>query len=384
MTLIMNYLTIDIYDQFQCIADSCPNTCCTNWTILMDEATCQQMIEHENELEMRAKDWLIKENGVISVINKNNRCPMLTENNLCKVVLRLGPQYLCDTCRTYPRMTKRFGSFTEEYLFMSCPEVIRMLMQKETVDILVSNDQHTDVEEPFTDLYLFEANVRTHIFQILKSTQTRSLSARLFLAFTVLNESVQIYQNGQPDTDFFENNCTKTHTLPYIDKQLAFLIHDAQRFDIIKQALHMFYNDITPHKRFNELIQHAIQYFNACSISQYTEDIRKFKDNCCDSYQNFYTNYWICHIFSDLIRIPDYERSKEIIIYYAVEFAFIQTVALVSYVNKGVLDKAEYIYIISCFARAFEHNHSFHNQLMVEIQKNNLVSAAGLLMFIIS
>lgn len=380
----MNYLTVDIYDQFQCIADRCPNTCCTNWTILMDDATCQKMIEHENELEIRAKDWLVKENGVISVKNKNNRCSMLTENNLCKVVLRLGPQYLCDTCRTYPRMSRQYGSFMEEYLLMSCPEVIHMLMQKETVDILLANDHLAEGDPCFTDLYLFEANVRTHIFQILKYKQSISLSARLFLAFTVLNEAVQMYQNGCPDSDVFEKNCSSIQTLPYIEKQLSFILNDVQRFDIIKQALHIFYNDFTPHKRFNELIQNAIQYFNERGIDQYREDIQKFKETCCVSFQNFYTNYWICHIFSDLISIPDYQRSKEIFIYDAVEFAFIQTISLVSYVNKGVLDKSEYSYVISCFARAFEHNHSFRSQLMEEIQKNNLISAAGLLMFIIS
>ena len=147
-------------------------------------------------------------------------------------------------------------------------------------------------------------------------------------------------------------------------------------------SVSIFYNDFTPHKRFNELIQNAIQYFNERGIDQYKEDIQKFKETCCVSFQNFYTNY--CHIFSDLISIPDYQRSKEIFIYDAVEFAFIQTISLVSYVNKGVLDKSEYSYVISCFARAFEHNHSFRSQLMEEIQKNNLISAAGLLMFIIS
>ncbi len=309
---------------------------------------------------------------------------MLTENHLCKVVLRLGPQYLCDTCRTYPRMSRQYGSFMEEYLLMSCPEVIHMLMQKETVDILLTNDHLAEGDPCFTDLYLFEANVRTHIFQILKYKQSISLSARLFLAFTVLNEAVQMYQNGCPDSGVFEKNCSSIQMLPYIEKQLSFILNDVQRFDIIKQALHIFYNDFTPHKRFNELIQNAIQYFNERGIDQYKEDIQKFKETCCVSFQNFYTNYWICHIFSDLISIPDYQRSKEIFIYDAVEFAFIQTISLVSYVNKGVLDKSEYSYVISCFARAFEHNHSFRSQLMEEIQKNNLISAAGLLMFIIS
>ncbi len=30
----MNYLAVDLYQDFECIADACPNTCCAGWTLV--------------------------------------------------------------------------------------------------------------------------------------------------------------------------------------------------------------------------------------------------------------------------------------------------------------------------------------------------------------
>ena len=45
----MNYLTVDLYKDFKCIASACPNTCCAGWRIIIDEATCKKMAEHEEQ-----------------------------------------------------------------------------------------------------------------------------------------------------------------------------------------------------------------------------------------------------------------------------------------------------------------------------------------------
>ena len=54
---------------------------------------------------------------------------MLTEDQLCTVVLEKGPETLCDTCRVYPRR-KVFSFDTEElYLSTGCPQVVQLLFQ---------------------------------------------------------------------------------------------------------------------------------------------------------------------------------------------------------------------------------------------------------------
>lgn len=380
----MNYLTVDLYNDFQCIADACPNTCCSdNWTIIIDDKTRLKMIEKEKELGIPAKDWLIEKNGSTRVKSKNNKCPMLAENGLCNVVLKLGPQYLSETCQIYPRIQKQYGSFTEEYLVLSCPEVIAKLMEKETIDIYVSKDNRPTQDYPYNELYCFEVNVRTHIFNILRSKETTSLSVKLFLIFNVLNHSIQMYQNNQLDIDLFDNTCTKTSTLPYIETQLNGIISDRNRYDILKNIMNIF-NSHSTNQRFYQCIYDAVQYFNKTNITQFISDVKKFKQNFCCSYQNFYINYWTYRIFTNMISIPDYEKSKEMILYFAVGFSLIQTISMVSFINDDGLSKKKYINIISYLDRILEHSHPFREQLISEIKRNDLISAAGLLIFIIS
>lgn len=380
--LIMNYLTVDIYNDFKCIADACPNTCCVNWQIIIDIETYIKMINKENELKMPAKEWLKEENGIIYVKHHNQKCPMLTKNNLCNVVLKLGPQYLCETCRSYPRASKQYGGFIEEYLVMSCPEVIAQLLRSKTVEIIVSKDNLPSPDYPYTNLYFFEVNVRTHILEILKSSQNVSLGARLLLAFTVLNQSIQMYQNGQLDIDLFEHTCLQTNNLRFIEEQLT-STPVIQRYHVLKQILNTIPSDV-PDYHFNELLQNAVQYMNKNNFDQYKFDCKIFNEIVCCSYQNFYTNYWTYRIFSEVISIPDYEHSREMFIYIAVGFALIQTIALVSYTNNDRLDKNDYIYIISYLDRLLEHHSSFRKQLLTIIAENKLINAAGLLLFIIS
>lgn len=379
----MNYLTVDLYNDFQCVADACPNTCCSGWAIIIDDETHLKMIENEKKLEMPAKDWLIEKNGTTCVKLDNNKCPMLTENGLCNVVLKLGPQYLSETCQIYPRIQKQYGNFIEVYLLLSCPQVITKLMEKETVDIYVSKDNQPTINYPYNELYYFEVNVRTHIFNILKSTENISLSARLFLVFNVLNHSIQMYQNCQLDMDLFERTCVKTNTLPYIETQLNNIIDEQKRYELFKNIINIIGNHPTDN-RFNKLVNDVAQYFNKNSFTQFKSDLINFKQNFCAYYQNFYTNYWIYRIFSGIISIPDYEKSKEMIIYFAIGFSLIQIISMISFTNDDGLSKDKYINIISCLDRTLEHNHPFRKQLISEINRNGLISAAGLLIFIIS
>lgn len=121
----MNYLTVDLYNDFECAADACPNTCCADWRIKIDEKAYQKMVDNQDRLGVPAEEWIEKEDNIYTArLDENGRCLMLDENNLCSIVRKLGPEYLCVTCMGYPRRLRIFGSVIEGYLNMSCPEVI--------------------------------------------------------------------------------------------------------------------------------------------------------------------------------------------------------------------------------------------------------------------
>ena len=119
----MHYISVDFFKDFECVADSCPSTCCAGWTITIDEATRKKMVDKEDILGIPAREWLIEKDGRVMAKLNNGRCCMLNDKNLCEVVLKLGPEYLSHTCTVYPRIIRKYGDVQEIYLTLSCPEV---------------------------------------------------------------------------------------------------------------------------------------------------------------------------------------------------------------------------------------------------------------------
>lgn len=64
-------------------------------------------------------------------LDERNFCPMLTENNLCRLQCDYGEGILSVTCTTYPRITCSFGNFFERSLIMTCPVAAEMILFQE-------------------------------------------------------------------------------------------------------------------------------------------------------------------------------------------------------------------------------------------------------------
>lgn len=135
--------------------------------------------------------------------------------------------------------------------------------------------------------------------------------------------------------------------------------------------------------RFHEMVSQVEGYFARSNADDFRGDIQNFRAHIAP-YGNFYINYWVYHIFGDTMEIPDYSKVLEQFIYTAAEFCLTQTMALVSFVNHGVLDREDYIYMISNISRMMEHNLSFRKELTKRLTDFHAVSAAGLLMMIIA
>lgn len=381
----MNYLTADLYKDFECIAGACPNTCCVGWRIIIDEATCKKMTEHEEQLGVPAKDWLIETDKGTCAKLENQRCYMLDDNNLCKVVLKLGPEYLSNTCQVYPRKWHKYGSVMEGYLSMSCPDVIDKLMNKECVQFDFSEDESPASQYEHTKLYFYESSVRTGIVDILQCYPQITLSTRLFAAYKILEKAIEFYHNGQLDYNSLSPNIDlyfQENTLRSLDTQLSHVVKETDRYRFLQKLQTVLYGQSTL-ERFSQLIELTNTYFMQSTPEQYLSDIALFRADL-QNYASFYTNYWVYRIFSDGLEIPDYQLVKTKFLYIAAEFCLIQTMALASFVNNGrKLNRDEYIYIISCISRRFEHSEGFRRLLTDKLVGNNTISAAGLLLMIL-
>ena len=118
----------DYFDRFQCIADSCPDSCCKEWDVQVDETTAAYYHSLSGDLGNRLREVLHTENGETVMTIIDGRCPMWRADGLCRIQAELGEAALCKTCREFPRLTHDYGDFVELQLELSCPEAAKYIL----------------------------------------------------------------------------------------------------------------------------------------------------------------------------------------------------------------------------------------------------------------
>lgn len=116
------------YHDFRCIAGACPDSCCHQWQVQVDEAAARYYRSLPGPLGEDLRSAMVTEEGGVFLQNVADRCPMWREDGLCRIQAELGEQALCHVCREFPRLRQDYGDFVELGLEMSCPEAARIML----------------------------------------------------------------------------------------------------------------------------------------------------------------------------------------------------------------------------------------------------------------
>ena len=174
------------FDTFRCIAGQCPDSCCKEWDVLVDEDKAAFYRALPGELGDRLRQVLKDEDGDVYMTIENRRCPMWRADGLCRIQAELGEQALCKTCREFPRLTHDYGDFVECGLELSCPEAARIILG--TPEPVFVTEEIDGGEEPGYDAADMEILLRTResarrILADTRHTVGESLSLLLFCAY---------------------------------------------------------------------------------------------------------------------------------------------------------------------------------------------------------
>ena len=181
----MEYIYPTYYNNFHCIADACPKTCCAGWQIEIDE----DALERYQQLQIDTVDY--REAAFLQ--DEKKRCKNLDEQGLCRLIHAHGEEILCDTCRLFPRHTEVFDGVRELSLSISCPEVARMILTNSDNVVFTTEERPEKETEAYTEE---ERIVYRQLRQLrdwmLPVAQNRSLS--LEQRFAKILSVVQAYQ----------------------------------------------------------------------------------------------------------------------------------------------------------------------------------------------
>lgn len=151
------------YHTFQCKANQCHHTCCQKWTIDVDEETAKlyQTLPTPLGEDLRKFMTVDDEGYYFMFSDKQPTCPLLREDGLCRVVLELGEDSLCDTCHMHPRFYKYIEDLELCGVGLSCEESVEKLLATEG-DQLLFTIEDDDGEFTAEDLPVLE-----NIFDLL-------------------------------------------------------------------------------------------------------------------------------------------------------------------------------------------------------------------------
>lgn len=175
----MLYSYPNYYEKFQCVAGDCIDTCCSQWQIVIDDASLDKYLDYKGEYRQALHKNIDWKEGVFKH-NKIGKCAFLREDMLCDMYAHMGKDSLCTTCREYPRHTEEFENIREISLSLSCPEVAKILMN--TTEKVTFVEKEDDVEEIFEDFdfFLFSnlLDIREEILEILQN-RTEAIGKRI-------------------------------------------------------------------------------------------------------------------------------------------------------------------------------------------------------------
>ena len=187
----------EYFDRFRCIAAECPDSCCKEWDVLVDEDTAATYLAMPGPLGDDIRSHLHRDaDGDWTFAITQGRCPMWRTDGLCRIQAEQGHDALCQTCRDFPRLHHDYGDFTECQLELSCPEAARMIFSEP--DVWIEQDAPGG-EEPEYDAADMEILLRTRevMLTILADT-THSVPETLALALLYGYRAQDELDGGEP------------------------------------------------------------------------------------------------------------------------------------------------------------------------------------------
>ncbi|MBR2930461.1 MAG: flagellin lysine-N-methylase [Clostridia bacterium] len=179
------------YGRFACIMDKCEHSCCYGWRLSLDDRTRDKYKSCTLAYGERLREFLGEDDeGGFIVTGSDMRCPHLDERGLCRVIIELGEEHLCDICREHPRFYNLTGDRIEVGIGASCPEAARIICSsRDYLPIMIEG-------HPVPELEVIEESVstlelRSSIYKDMEKTSfdelEESLIKRLGISRAVLS-----------------------------------------------------------------------------------------------------------------------------------------------------------------------------------------------------
>ena len=317
----MKHIYPDFYNKFKCIANECPDSCCKDWDVVVDDESDRFYSTVSGDFGDKLRRLTVTDNdGDRIFVSQNSRCPFWNKDMLCDIYINLGEEHLCATCRNFPRITQDYTAFTEHTLSFACPEASRLMLAEDDAYKAFDNYdvdfEDVDYNADFMHFLLKARKATSKIF----SNRQNSFAERLkqALAFNNMVQTLideEDFCSDFSDFDIPESNSEKSDysfifalhkKLEIMDSNWSKLLSEAEKYcndkpisneydaEFERLALYYIYryylNAIDSYDALSTIKRIACAYIVIDKIALQTPDITRLMQQYSKEVEHSYEN----------------------------------------------------------------------------------------------
>ncbi|MGG2094857.1 flagellin lysine-N-methylase [Bacillus sp. S13(2024)] len=389
--------------QFSCIGSECEDSCCIGWRVDVDEDTYKKY-QKSRDLELKP---LLKKNVTRQRSNpsstsyakikmeKGGKCSFLSQENLCKVQLNLGEEYLSNTCAVYPRSINSINGVIEKSATMSCPEAARLaLLNPNGIDF-------NKAEEPASTRGFIGKHLKTDNLKVDNQPKKYFWELRIFSIQIIQDRSYTLaerliilgmfYQKVQKQIDQgdvdgipnviaqFTNGMSNQGMKDQLDKIPTQL---AVQMKLCKELVEYRVSQSITSQRYLDCLKEmleGIQYTKEATVEETTEHYKKayeeFYEPFMTEHEYILENYLVNYVFKNLFPLGHKTLFNDYVIL-VIHYSMIKLhlIGMAGF-HKGLTTDLV-IKLIQSFAKTVEHNNVYLKRIFDLLNANELTTMA--------
>ena len=383
------YFRPEYVGKFKCDGAKCNARCCKNWAIFIDAASYEKYpadIKDKIKFNEERKQYLM-------TLDEKKFCPMLTENNLCRLQRDFGEDFLSMTCATYPRYTYDFGKFFERSLTLSCPVAAEMVlferepMKFEFVEVsekIHSNGGKIQVTSIQSTKQIAEFMVETQIAMIsILQERTLTIDRRLIVLGLFLDKLQEIYYGDFTRENFdrliatYESKKFFREELPLILRIFSF---DSRKFiGQMMKFFEIFYGNmkLSDERKFIDAVVEVLDikpdennFISISKVAANYDRLASARKTFLEKYSTLLENFLVNELFMNCY---PWRYEATMTRNYGVFITKYKVFELIffSAMQKGFDGKENLLRLVDFISTQNDHTNHFTDKILVQLKSTN-------------
>ena len=369
-----NVLQYSGYEKFKCIGGKCKHTCCAGWDITIDKKTYKKYkVSKFFTKEILRENFTKSKSGDIKFkLDDNGVCPMQNENGLCNIHANLGEDFLCTTCKVYPRLYNLVDNSIEKVLVTSCPAVNEMFLlnrDKMAFDSVVSIEDEKNlaikerVDTRKDDYLKYFWDIRIFTISLLQN-RDYDIEKRLTILGIVYNKLNELIKSGKEDKiletlELYNSSLGDIKIFDWIDE---LEININFKSVILSQLIVESENEYL--KKLNENLKSILEISDNGVNEKYNLLIKTKYKKYIEEYEHTLENYLVNIVYSSAMPMSG-NSILEKYLYLAIQYSLVK-IYLISTDNENITEE-DFIDVVTLLSRRLNHNYSYEKNIIDSI-----------------